>query len=233
LFDPEGSSREQTIQDALPLSPKNWCLTLSSHVSTTMSTAGFPDMPLRKAIRHELQAIRGKWAWLAVLGVALIVIGVLLLGFPVVATLATVTMLGALILIVGGMEVVGSFWCRDWSGFFLALLSGILGVVLGLMLLANPIQGGITLTILLASFLFVGGIFKAAAAVAHRFGGWGWLLLSGVVDVLLGVLIWRELPWTGLTIIGVLVGISLIFRGVSWLMLGLTLRKVPAPATGE
>jgi uncharacterized membrane protein HdeD (DUF308 family) len=198
----------------------------------TMSTAGLPDLPLRKAIRHELQAIRGKWAWLVVLGIALIVIGVLLLGFPVVATLATVTMLGALILIVGGMEVVGSFWCRDWSGFFLTLLSGILGVVLGLMLLGNPIQGGITLTILLASFLFVGGIFKAAAALAHRFGGWGWLLLSGVIDIILGVLIWRELPWTGLTIIGVLVGISLIFRGVSWLMLGLTLRRVPATAGG-
>ena len=63
------------------------------------------------------------------------------------------------------MEVVGAFWCQEWSGFFLALLSGILGVVVGLMLLGNPIQGGITLTVLLASFLFVGGIFKAVAAL--------------------------------------------------------------------
>jgi uncharacterized membrane protein HdeD (DUF308 family) len=195
-----------------------------------MSSTSLPGTPLRNVIRHELQAIRGKWLWLVALGVALIVLGTILLGSPVIATLATVTTLGILILLGGAMEVVGAFWCQEWSGFFLALLSGILGVVIGLMLLANPIQGGITLTILLASFLFVGGIFKAVAALSHRFGGWGWLLLSGVVDVVLGVMIWRELPMSGLTIIGVLVGISLIFRGVSWLMLGFTLKRIPSPA---
>ena len=195
-----------------------------------MSSTSLPGTPLRNVIRHELQAIRGKWLWLVVLGIALIVLGTILLGSPVIATLATVTAIGVLILLGGAMEVVGEFWCQEWSGFFLTLLSGILGVVIGLMLLGNPIQGGITLTILLASFLFVGGIFKAVAALAHRFGGWGWLLLSGVVDVILGVMIWRELPMSGLTIIGVLVGISLIFRGVSWLMLGLTLKRIPAAA---
>jgi uncharacterized membrane protein HdeD (DUF308 family) len=195
-----------------------------------MSSTSLPGTPLRNVIRHELQAIRGKWLWLVVLGIALIVLGIILLGSPVIATLATVTAIGILILLGGAMEVVGAFWCQEWSGFFLALLSGILGVVVGLMLLANPIQGGITLTILLASFLFVGGIFKAVAALAHRFGGWGWLLLSGVIDVVLGVMIWRELPMSGLTIIGVLVGISLIFRGVSWLMVGFALKRIPSPA---
>src|SRR5262245_5068451 len=195
-----------------------------------MSSTGLPETPLRKVIRHELQAIRGKWIWLVVLGIALIVLGTLLLGAPVIATLATVTTLGVLILLGGVMEAVGAFWCREWSGFFLALLSGILGVVVGLMLLANPIEGGITLTVLLASFLFVGGIFKTVAALAHRFEGWGWLLLSGVIDVALGVLIWRGLPWSGLSIIGLFVGISTLFRGVSWLMLGFTLRRIPKPA---
>src|SRR6478672_9428260 len=150
-----------------------------------MSTTDLREFPLRKVIRHELQAIRGKGIWLVVLGISLIVLGTILLGSPVIATLATVTALGVLILLGGAMEIGGAFWCQEWSGFFLALLSGILGVVVGLMLLGNPIEGGITLTILLASFLFVGGIFKAVAALSHRFGGWGWLLLSGVVDVVL------------------------------------------------
>src|SRR4029079_1797859 len=92
------------------------------------------------------------------------------------------------------------------------------------------IQGGITLTVLLASFLFVGGIFKAVAALAHQFGGWRWLLRLGADDGVLGVIIWRELPMSGLTIIGVLVGISIIFRGVSWLMVGFTLKRLPSPA---
>ena len=185
--------------------------------------------PLANAIRHELQAIRGKWIWLVVLGIVLILLGTSLLSFPVITTLATVKLLGVLILVGGVVEVVGAFWCREWSGFFLELLSGVLGVVVGLMLLGNPIQGGITLTVLLASFLFVGGLFKAITAFAHRFGGWGWLLASGVIDVALGVMIWSELPMSGLTIIGLLVGISLIFRGVSWLMLGFTLKRIPKP----
>src|SRR3974390_3351840 len=195
-----------------------------------MSTADFRQTPFRNDIRHELQAIRGKWIWLVVLGIALIVLGAILLGSPVIATLATVTALGVLILVGGGMEVVGAFWCQEWSGFFLALLSGILGVVVGLMLLGNPIQGGITLCILLASFLFAVGLFKALPVVAQRLEGWGWLLLSGAIDIVLGVMIWRELPMSGLTIIGVLVGISIIFRGVSWLMVGLTLKQIPKPA---
>jgi hypothetical protein len=107
-----------------------------------MSITGVSATPLRKAIRHELQAIRGKWIWLVALGIALMVLGTILLGSPVIATLATVTALGVLILVGGGMEVVGAFWCQEWSGFFLALLSGVLGVVVGLMLLGNPIQGG-------------------------------------------------------------------------------------------
>jgi len=192
-----------------------------------MSAASFFDTPLRKVIHPQLQTIRDDWTWLVVLGVSLIVLGTILLGSPVIATLGIVTTLGVLISLGGGAEMIGPFWCREWSGFFLALLSGVLGIVLGLMLLGNPIQGGITLTILLASFLFVGGIFKVAAAIAHRFDGWGWLLLSGAIDLVLGVLIWRELPMSGLTIIGVLVGISLIFRGISWLMVGFALKRLP------
>jgi uncharacterized membrane protein HdeD (DUF308 family) len=108
-----------------------------------------------------------------VLAIALIVLGTVLLGAPVIATLAPVTAIGILILIAGGAVIVRAFWCQEWSGVFLALLSGVLGIVVGLMLLGNPIQGGITLTVLLASFLFVGGIFKAVAAIAHHFEGWG------------------------------------------------------------
>jgi uncharacterized membrane protein HdeD (DUF308 family) len=98
------------------------------------------------------------------------------------------------------------------------------------MLLGTPIQGGMTLTILLASFLFVGGFFRSVAALAHRFEGRGWQLLSGVIDVVLGVMIGRELPMSGLTVIGLLVGISTLFRGVSWLMLGFALRRIFKPA---
>ena len=92
-----------------------------------MSTTVLRETALRNAIRHELEAIQGEWMWLAVLGMSQIVLGRILLGSPVIATLATVTTLGVLILLGGGAEIVGAFWCREWSGFFLALLSGVLG----------------------------------------------------------------------------------------------------------
>lgn len=192
-----------------------------------MNTTLLSDRPLRGVIRHELGAIRGKWIWLVTLGIALMALGLIMVSFPVVSTLATVTVLGAVILAEGAAEAVGAFWSREWSGFFVALLSGILGVVVGMMLLGNPVEGGLTLTILLATFLFVGGIFRIVAALAHHFEGWGWLLASGVLDVVLGVMIWRQLPASGLTMVGLLVGISVMFRGAAWIMLGLTLRKIP------
>jgi uncharacterized membrane protein HdeD (DUF308 family) len=185
---------------------------------------------LRNVIRHELETIRSEWIWLVILGASLIVLGMIPLCSPVIATVATVTTLGVLNLLGGSAEILGPFWCREWRGFYLALLSGALGVMLGLMLLGDPIQGGITLTILMASFLFVGGIFKAVTAIAHQFDGWGWLLLSGAFDLVLGVMIWRELPMSGLTVIGMLLGISLIFRGISWLMVGLALKRLPSSA---
>lgn len=107
-----------------------------------MSTTVPPETPPRGVIRHELRAIRGEWIWLVGLGIALIVPAAIMLGSPVVATLATVTMLGALILVRGVAGADGAFWCRERGGFFLALLSGTPGVVVGLMLLGNPNRGG-------------------------------------------------------------------------------------------
>jgi uncharacterized membrane protein HdeD (DUF308 family) len=171
-----------------------------------------------------------KWIWVVVLGIVLIVLGAVLLGSPVNASLASVATLGCLMLIAGGIEMVAAFCCLEWSGFFPAVLSGMLGSVVGLSLLGNPIEGRTTLTVLLASFLLVGGIFKAVAAIAHRFEAWRWLRLSGAIDIVLGMLIWRELPTSGLTMSGMLVGASLIFRGVSWLMVGFALKRIPSTA---
>jgi uncharacterized membrane protein HdeD (DUF308 family) len=192
-----------------------------------MSNIALRVTTLRNVIRHELETIRSEWIWLVILGASLIVLGMIPLCSPVIATLATVTTLGVLNLLGGSAEIVGPFWCREWRGFYLALISGASGVTLGLMLLGDPIQGGIALTVLMASFLFVGGIFKAAIGIADQFDGWGWLLLSGAIDLVLGVMIWRELPMSGLTIIGVLLGISLIFRGITWIMVGFALKRLP------
>jgi uncharacterized membrane protein HdeD (DUF308 family) len=193
-------------------------------MSTSSATVRVPDL------RHDLEVLRGEWGWFAVLGVALVALGLVALGSLFVASLATAVFIGTLLLIGGVAEVVGAFWCRAWSGFFFHLLAGVLSAVVGLLFLAAPVDALFTLTLLLAAMLLVGGTFNIVAAVSYRFTGWGLLLLGGVIDVVLGVMIWRAWPEAALWVIGLFVGINLILRGVNWLGLGLALRTVPRTA---
>src|SRR2546430_7904357 len=91
-------------------------------------------------LRHELAALRGSWLWFVLLGVALIVLGFIALGSLWIAGLATAVAIGVLLLVSGVAEAVGAFWCRDWSGFLLHLLSGVLSVVVGGLFLRAPLD---------------------------------------------------------------------------------------------
>jgi uncharacterized membrane protein HdeD (DUF308 family) len=194
-----------------------------------MSTAS--ERPLVAELRHELNALRGNWFWFVLLGIALIVLGVIALGSVVIASLATALTIGMLILLAGIAETVGAFWCRGWSGFFLHLLSGVLSIVIGVMFLRAPVGALLALTLLVACFLLVGGIFKIVGALSYRFGAWGWALASGIIDLILGVMIWQDWPASALWVIGLFLGINLVFRGINWIALGLALRRIPRPAT--
>jgi uncharacterized membrane protein HdeD (DUF308 family) len=189
-------------------------------------TTGYERPPVGE-LRHDLAALRGNWLWFVLLGVALIVLGVVALGALWIAALATAVAIGALLLVGGVAEIVGSFWSRGWSGFFLHLLSGVLSAVVGVLFLRWPGGAVLALTLLLACLLMVSGIFKIVAALNYRFGAWGWPLVSGAIDLVLGVLIWLEWPASALWVIGLFVGISLIFRGANWIGLGLALRTLP------
>ena len=186
---------------------------------------------LHQELRHELSALRGNWFWFVILGVALVVLGMVALGSVVIASLAAAAAIGVLLLLGGAAEVVGAFWCRGWSGFFLELLSGVLSIVVGLLFLRAPGGALAALTLLLACFLMVGGIFKVVAAVGYRFAAWGWSLVGGIVDVILGVMLWQEWLASALWVIGLFVRINLMFRGFNWIALGLALRSLSRPET--
>ena len=185
----------------------------------------------RQELRHELNALLGSWFWFVLLGVALVVLGTIALGSVMIASLAAAVAIGVLLLLAGAAEAVGAFWCRCWSGFFLELLSGVLSIVVGLLFLRAPVGALAALTLLVACFLMVGGIFKIVSAVAYRFAAWGWTLAGGIIDVILGVLIWQGWPASSLWVIGLFVGINLIFRGFNWIALGMALRSPPRPQT--
>jgi uncharacterized membrane protein HdeD (DUF308 family) len=179
------------------------------------------------ALRHGLDALQGNWMWFLILGIALVVIGVIAIGSAVAATFATVVVFGVLLILGGLAEIVGAFWSRRWSGFFINLLSGVLELVVGLLFVRDPGNAALAMTLLLACFLLVGGIFRMAASFSVRYRSWIWPFLGGLIDLLLGLMIWAQWPFSGLWVIGLFVGISLIFRGWTWIMLALALKSLP------
>jgi uncharacterized membrane protein HdeD (DUF308 family) len=180
----------------------------------------------RRVLRHELEAITGHWRWILALGIVLIVIGTLAVMMPLAATLATALVLGSLLLLGGVAQLVGAFWTRDWSGFFQTLLIGLLYVVLGLMFLRAPVKAELVMTLLLACVLMVGGLFRIIGSLAFRFPHWGWTLVGGAINLLLGILIWQQWPEAALWVIGLFVGIDIIFTGWTWVMLSLAVKNL-------
>lgn len=196
-------------------------------------SAGTEFREIRRVLRHELEAIRAQWVWLLVLGIVLVVAGTLALGAPLVASLATALFFGAMLLVGGVAQLVGSFWTRDWSGFFLMLLMGLLYVALGLLFLNRPVSALEALTLLLACALMVGGAFRIVGSLMQRFPQWGWICASGVLNLVLGILIWQQWPFSGFWVIGLFVGIDMIFDGWTWIMLALRLKRLPRPGTSS
>ena len=176
----------------------------------------------------EMACLRKSSFWLLVLGGLLIVVGLVAISSSFIATLATVVMLGFLLMIGGAVEIVDAFLGRGWRGFWMHLLAGILYLVLGFLLVQRPLAAAAFFTLMLAAAFFVGGLFRMIVSVSERFYGWGWVLLNGVVTLVLGILIWQQWPESAIWVIGLFVGIDLVFAGMSWVMTALTVRSATA-----
>jgi len=179
--------------------------------------------------------LKRSWGWFLALGIALIVLGTIALGSALVMTIASVFFFGWLMIIAGVMEAVHAFWRKRWAGFFLDLLTGILYVVVGWMMVTNPKESALLLTLIIAMFLLFEGVFRIVVALSARYPHWGWVLLNGVISLVLGLMIWRQWPYSGLWVIGLFVGIEMLFNGWSLVMLSLASRRLPeeAPAAGR
>jgi uncharacterized membrane protein HdeD (DUF308 family) len=151
------------------------------------------------------------------------VAGAAAIAFPLLGTLAVAVWAAIALAIAGVAQTVHAFAARSWGGFFLDLLIGLLYLAGGAVLWLNPLGGAVTLTVILAVVLVVDGVFRSILAFQVRpRTGWAWLLFGGIVSIIIGVMIWRQLPSSALWILGLLLGINLIFSGLSFLMLGNT-----------
>ncbi len=199
--------------------------------STPASTQ--PTGPGLGLFGHELHAVRDHWWWFLLLGILLVVLGTVALSAAPFVTLVTVNVFGFLLLGAGIVQIVNSFWAGRWSGLLLHLLIGILYVITGFLIVDRPFKAEIGLTYMIALFLLVAGLFRIVASLLIRFHDWGWVLLNGIITLLLGLMILRQFPSSGLWVIGMFVGIDMLFNGWSWIMLSLGLRSLKARAAGK
>jgi uncharacterized membrane protein HdeD (DUF308 family) len=173
---------------------------------------------------HELHPLRQQWWCFLLLGIALVVLGLICITEPLVPSLASVAFLGFLLVAAGMIQVVSSFWSGKWSGMLLHVLIGVLYAIVGYMIIDSPGLTMLLLTKFIAIFLIVSGLFRIVSALVVRFPEWGWVLLNGGVTLLLGVIINRQLPEAALWVIGLFIGIEMMFNGWAWMMMARDLR---------
>jgi len=165
-------------------------------------------------------AVAENRTWFMILGIVLILLGVLAILFPFVTTIAAKIFLGWLFLIGGIFEVVHAFSTQKWSEFLLNLLVGVLYVIAGAWLAFFPLTGILTLTILLAAMFIIEGVLECGMGFRMRpHEGWVWMLVSGIIAILIGIMIFAGLPSSAVWAIGVLVGINMISSGWAFVFL--------------
>ncbi|AQS50937.1 hypothetical protein PAEH1_03980 [Paenalcaligenes hominis] len=168
-----------------------------------------------------------RWGWFLALGVVLIMLGMGALTYAVMATLTSVIVIGVLMLIGGVAQLIHAWTLRSLGGFFWWTLVGLLYIVAGGMVIQNPIAGAEILTLLLGATLIGVGVLRLGIWLMNRGQeGWLWLAFSGVISLVTGLLIALQWPSIGLWLLGMILGIDLLFQGWSMLWLGIALRRM-------
>ena len=183
-----------------------------------------PDIGYRRA---AAAALHEHWVLFLIEGIVLLILGALAIIVPPLATIAATIFLGWLFLISGVIGLFTTFWMRRAPGFWWSLVSAVLGIAAGLVLLAAPIAGAVSLTLVLVAFFVVEGAVSIMFALDHRremSGRWGWMLVSGLIDLALAFMIFAGLPGTAAWALGLLVGINMVFGGAALIGMALNAR---------
>jgi uncharacterized membrane protein HdeD (DUF308 family) len=185
------------------------------------------DMP--DDINKALAQTRTKWGWFVVLGILFLIFGGIAFGNLFIATIASVYVIGILMLIGGIVEIIHSFGVKTWGSFFWWFLSGLLYAIAGFLAFWNPLLASIALTFLLAVSLIAAGILRLWVAFSDRSApGWGWVVAAGIISILVGLIIAFRWPTSSLWVLGVFLAVDLVFQGWAYIAFGIALKNAPA-----
>jgi len=180
---------------------------------------------IQRSIRD---AVRLHWSIFLLQGVIFIVLGVLAVIWPYISTVAADVYIGALFLIAGVAGLVLMIYAPGVASFVWALLTSVLALFVGLLLLWHPVEGAVPITLVLIAFFIVEGIFQIAASIGYRDvfpDSWGWMLASGIAELVLAALIIAGWPGTAGWALGLIVGVSLIVSGLTILIVATKARQ--------
>lgn len=180
-------------------------------------------------MHHETtygNGVQSRWGLFVALGIGLILLGLLALGNILVATVASVFFVGIVMMLGGIAQIAHAFQVQSWSGFFVWLLSGVVYTVAGYVAFAYPFLAATVLTFLFAVSLLIAGVFRVVGAFQSRpASGWGWILASGILTSLVGFLIILGWPINTLWLLGLVLGLDLVFQGIAAVGFGLTVKR--------
>ena len=178
----------------------------------------------------DLAPLRAKWGWIVALGVVYVVAGFIALASVAMATVASVLVVGVMMIVAGIAELINAFQIKTWGKFLLWALLGLLYIVAGFVTFDNPVFAAVLLTLVLGASLVASGIMRLVLAFSmKREAPWVWVALSAVITLLLGLLILARWPVNSVYILGLFLGIDLLMAGASWIALGFGLHRNPAP----
>jgi len=166
------------------------------------------------------------WGWFLAFGLGLVLLGILAIVRSVAATVVSMLFFGWLLLFAAGIEVVQAIMVGKWAGLFQHWLSAALFGVLGALIIGRPLVTAEILTLLIGAFFLVAGAFQLITPFVISLPEWGWHAHNGLITFVLGILILAQWPVSGLWVIGLFLGIELVFYGAAWVAVALRLRAV-------
>jgi uncharacterized membrane protein HdeD (DUF308 family) len=191
------------------------------------------DAPLNATALQPrmIAAVRAHWKAFLVEGILLALLGLGALIIPPLASLAVTIFLGWIFLVSGIAGLVLTFWARQMPGFWWSLISALLAIGAGIILLSRPVQGTLTLTIVVGAYFLAEGVASIMYALEHRrelSGRWSWMLVAGLMDIVISFFIIAGLPGSALWAIGLLVGINFLIGGAALVGMALAARNSAA-----
>ena len=170
--------------------------------------------------------LRAKSGWIVALGVVYLLAGFVALGSVVMATVASVLIVGVMMIVAGVAEVFSAFQIKSWGKFLLWVLLGVLYIIAGFVTFENPLLAAALLTLILGASLVASGIMRIVLAFSMKQETpWIWVVLSGVITLLLGLLILAHWPVSSIYVLGLFLGIDLVMAGASWIGIGFGLHR--------